>query len=369
MLFSKSVVLALASLAAAHPGHEEEEHAKALAARDQFIAGKRALQACAEKLEALNNRGIERRKATLAKERIARRIPVEDAYYLETAKRATIPVLLKDHEGTINATTALDSPDTYVFNATASTILNAEGEVGPFYVLGEYVRSDIRNDEEGVDVILEAQVVDVATCEPLSGAYLDIWSANSTGVYSGVQTNLNGNGADASNLNNTALRGLQVTDDDGVVKFTTKFPGHYSGRCTHLHVVIHEGAEELANGTIAGGTVSHIGQLFWDQKLVDEVEATLPYSTNTQRVTLNRQDRVFVTQETEFTDSDPVFNYVFVGDDISEGIFSWIYIGVNTTATYTPTYSFELTAGGGEAVAGGGGFPGGPGGPGGGPPA
>lgn len=213
-------------------------------------------------------------------------------------------------------------------------VLNPEGEVGPYYVLGEYVRSDLLEDEPGVQVVADIQFVDVATCEPLAGAWADIWSANSTGVYAGVQENGNGNADDARNLNNTALRGIQQADADGVVQFTTLFPGHYTGRTTHVHVVVHENATELANGTLAGGTVSHIGQFFFDQSLIDIVEATDPYDTNTQTLTTNAEDRVFGEQETEDSTSDPVFNYVYFGEDVSEGLFAWILVGINTTATY-----------------------------------
>lgn len=58
--------------------------------------------------------------------------------------------------------------------------------------------------------------------------------ANSTGVYSGVESSANGNSDDASNLDNIALRGIQQADDDGVVQFSTIFPGHYTGRATHI---------------------------------------------------------------------------------------------------------------------------------------
>ncbi|KAF2998373.1 hypothetical protein G7054_g2667 [Neopestalotiopsis clavispora] len=364
MHFSKAFVLAFAAFAAAHPGHEDAEAAQALKSRQVYHANKRALEACGTKLSALHARGVERRTAEVAKHRIARRIAVNDPYLKENAvKRDTTSVLQKDHQGTINATLALESDASYVFNASSSTVLNPEGEIGPFFVNGEYVRSDLRNDEPGVDVVLEAQLIDVNTCEPIVGAYFDIWSCNSTGVYSGVQTNMNGNGADASNLNNTALRGIQLSDDDGVVQFTTKFPGHYAGRATHLHVVVHQDATQLENGTIVGsGTVPHIGQFFWDQKLITQVEATSPYTENTQRLTLNALDRVFGAQETRGTTSDPVFNYVFFGDTIEDGLFSWIYVGIDTSASYTPSYSFQLTDHGGEATGTGGG-PGGPGGP------
>lgn len=153
-----------------------------------------------------------------------------------------------DHEGTINATTALDD-ETYVFDSDNCVVLNPEGEVGPFYVLGEYVRADITDGEPGVPLVVDVQLINVDTCESLADAWVDIWSANSTGVYGGVQSSSNGDGDDASNLNNTALRGIQQTDSDGVVQFTSVFPGHYSGRANHMHIIVHEDATELDNGT------------------------------------------------------------------------------------------------------------------------
>lgn len=98
---------------------------------------------------------------------------------------------------------------------------------------------------------------------------------------------------------------------------------------------MHENATQLANGTLTGGSVSHIGQFFWDQDLITEVEALSPYSSNTAELTTNAEDRVFGEQETEDSDSDPVFNYVYIGDDVSDGLFTWILVGINTTASYS----------------------------------
>lgn len=100
-------------------------------------------------------------------------------------------------------------------------------------------------------------------------------------------------------------------------------------------MVVHENATELANGTLSGGTVSHIGQFFFDQDLIDDVEATTPYTTNTQPQTANALDRVFGNQETQGSTSDPVFEYVYIGDDLSDGLFSWIVVGINTSAEYS----------------------------------
>lgn len=178
----------------------------------------------------------------------------------------------------------------------------------------------------------------------------------------------NGNSNDATNLDNTALRGIQQADSDGVVQFKTIVPGHYSGRANHMHVVVHENATQLENGTLTGGSVPHIGQLFWDQSLLAKVEATSPYNTNNITLTTNAEDRIFSEQETEGTTSDPVYDYVYISDDIADGLFGWMVIGIDPSASYTPTYSFELTSSGGVAVeddesesgsgGGGGGFPG-----------
>jgi hypothetical protein len=87
-------------------------------------------------------------------------------YKRSVAKRDTTSILNKDHKGTLDPTTAL-ADESYVFNSTTCAVLNPEGEVGPFYVEGEYVRSDVRDDEPGVEVIAEIQLIDVSTCEPL----------------------------------------------------------------------------------------------------------------------------------------------------------------------------------------------------------
>lgn len=87
---------------------------------------------------------------------------------------------------------------------------------------------------------------------------VDIWSCNSTGVYSGVSA------AGQGGLKSTFLRGVQVTDSDGVVNFDTLFPGHYSGRASHTHIITHSGATLNPNGTYSGGHISHLSQLFYD---------------------------------------------------------------------------------------------------------
>ncbi|KAJ6051784.1 uncharacterized protein N7446_006420 [Penicillium canescens] len=339
VFFSKVVLLGLAAIAVAHPGHED--HSSPALKRSFLHHSRRSLAACAEKTEfrALQARAASRRRDIARKH--AKRST--DSEFLKV--RDLSDVLATSHLSDITGVTADSSSDVF-FSENVTCILSPEGEVGPFWVKGELIRSDLVDDEPGVPVVMDAQFIDINTCEPIVDLYWDVWNCNSTGVYSGVQDSSNGNGNDASNLDNTALRGLQPTDTDGVAQFQTIFPGHYSGRATHVHVIAHVGATVLSNGTLTGGNIAHTGQMFYDQDLISQVEALSPYSENAVAITLNANDRV-LAGETENSDSDPVFNYVLLGDTVEDGLFSWVTVGIDTSASYSASYAALLTADGG----------------------
>jgi protocatechuate 3,4-dioxygenase beta subunit len=229
---------------------------------------------------------------------------------------------------------------------------------------GEFVRENVVEDEKGVQLVLDFQVIDVNTCEPLPEVYVEIWQCNSTGVYGGVSAQGNGNSADLANLDNTALRGIQLADADGVAVFESLFPGHYIGRTTHIHVMVHTNATVLANGTIGNDiNASHIGQAFFDQKLIDEVERLSPYNTNKQALTRNANDFI-MAQEAAVEGSDPVMAYTYLGNSASDGLFAWLAFGINTTYSTHVEPAVHYYEGGGEKNPNaGGGFPPFPGGP------
>ncbi|KAH8656682.1 Intradiol ring-cleavage dioxygenase [Tricladium varicosporioides] len=335
-------IISLSTLSLAHPG---EHHAPANALADlhkREIKNKahRSLSACSDKIQArgLKARAQARRAATVKRHSKVRKV------------RDTDTVLNTSHAS--DECVSQYTPEETLFASNNTCVLNPEGETGPYWVKGEHIRNDLAESQPGVPIVIDGQFLDVETCEPIEGLYWDIWNCNSTGVYSGLVATGNGDTNDLSNLNATFLRGVAKTDSDGVVQFSTVFPGHYSGRTTHHHMVAHLNATVLPNNTLVGGTVAHVGQLFWDQDVINSVEATYPYNTNNVTLTTNAEDRVFGV-ETEDTDSVPVFEYVMLGDSISDGLFGWVTIGVNTSAEYDPNYSFVLTASSGEAASGG----------------
>lgn len=102
---------------------------------------------------------------------------------------------------TSDYTTSTSASTLFANYKNVTCILTPEVTFGPYYVSGELIRSDVVDGQEGVAVHLEYQYIDVSTCEPVPGLYVDTWQANATGVYSGVEANGNGNGdQDPGNL-------------------------------------------------------------------------------------------------------------------------------------------------------------------------
>ncbi|KAL4893605.1 Intradiol ring-cleavage dioxygenase [Aspergillus ambiguus] len=335
VLLSKLAILGLATFSAAHPGAHEPSSMTHVQKREFLKGAKRSLDQCAGHLE---RRGINTRIE-------ARRAAAYEEYRKQSLQsRDYNPSVNTSHHSSLHVTPGTSEDELFAKNPVC--ILSPEGEIGPFWVKGEMLRHDVRDGQPGIPIILDGQFIDIETCEPIQDLYWDVWNCNATGVYSGVQSDMNGNGEDASNLDKMFLRGIQKTDADGVAQFKSIFPGHYDGRSTHVHVVAHVGAYALPNNTIAGGNVAHIGQLFFDQDLISAVEANYPYNTNNVTITKNTADHV-IQDETEDTASDPFFEYALLGDSVQDGIFAWVTMGINVSASYDASNAATLTRNGG----------------------
>ncbi|TCO22299.1 dioxygenase-like protein [Kribbella steppae] len=79
-------------------------------------------------------------------------------------------------------------------------------------------------------LVLHILQVGERACTPLPGATVDIWHCDAAGIYSDIAAE----GTTGKNF----LRGYQVTNRGGIVKFTTVLPGWYQGRTVHTHVKV-----------------------------------------------------------------------------------------------------------------------------------
>ncbi|KAL1702519.1 Intradiol ring-cleavage dioxygenase [Schizophyllum commune] len=200
---------------------------------------------------------------------------------------------------------------------------------GPYYINDEYVRQDIRETQEGVNVLLDVGILDTETCEPVSNAFVEIWHANSTGVYGGYS------GADNAINTETFLRGGYFTNDEGIVELTTTYPGYYQGRTAHIHTMVHLDWSQTESGQLqsSSGSLLHIGQFYFDEDLNDAVFGIAPYTDNTNRRTLNENDGIL--QGAIRQGDDPYIDVEYLGDDLSSGILGYITLGVDTSASYS----------------------------------
>lgn len=327
---SITAALAVASLAVAHPGeeHSPEEIKREVSARSLAHAKMaRSLNSCSSSsaFQARQERALARRAEIAKALREERGIAHKSVALGKRDEAALTQWAAVDHKNTSGYTTET-SLDT-LFSGNASCALVEETTVGPYFVAGELIRTDVTEGQGGVPLHLDIQFVDVSDCSAVSDLVVDLWHCNATGVYSGVSAEGQGG------LDSTFCRGAQISDAEGVTQFDTVFPGHYTGRVTHIHILSTNDAQVLSNETYEGGVATHIGQLFFDPDLVAGVEAVAPYSSNAQSFTDVLDDGIAAGEAT--SDYDIFVDYAFLGDQPSDGILAWITVGIDSTANHT----------------------------------
>ncbi|GAA1625614.1 protocatechuate dioxygenase [Nonomuraea maheshkhaliensis] len=201
--------------------------------------------------------------------------------------------------------TAFD-PDTHAkadaLFAKARTCRLAPSTVqGPYYFETGAIRSDLREDREGVRLRLAIKVQDGSSCRPLPRAVVEIWHCDAAGLYSGAESEsrdaLKDRGKDGkakispdtkfADLRPTDrkryLRGVQIADAGGVVRFTTIWPGWYPGRTVHIHAMV-----------VVDDRRALCTELMFAESLNRRVLAQAPYLGHDQaRDTFNGNDPVF----------------------------------------------------------------------------
>jgi protocatechuate 3,4-dioxygenase beta subunit len=171
--------------------------------------------------------------------------------------------------------------------AAPDCVLTPAQEEGPFYIDLARVRRDIVEDRPGVPLALAVTVVDASSCEPIRDAAVDVWHCDALGVYSGEPSE--------GSAGTSWLRGIQLTDRDGLAEFATIYPGQYPGRTTHIHLKVHTGGRR-GGDSYSGGYTAHIGQLFTTERDDAKVFALSPYNRNPAEITPRDADFIFREQ-------------------------------------------------------------------------
>ncbi|RKT79585.1 dioxygenase-like protein [Terracoccus luteus] len=209
------------------------------------------------------------------------------------------------------------------------------------------VRQDIRSSfggatgtAEGVPMTLELTVTDLANGgAPFAGVAVYVWHCDREGRYS-----LYSDGITGENY----LRGVQVADDSGVVRFTSIVPACYSSRWPHIHFEVYPDQASITDTASLVAT----SQVALPQSTCETVYATDGYSASVANL-----QQVSLTSDNVFGDDGGARQLATVSGDVTSGYTVSLTVPVDTRTTTT----------GGGAPGGGGGAPGG-GGPGGAPP-
>lgn len=170
------------------------------------------------------------------------------------------------------------------FDDAATCRQSAELTEGPFYFDVDKIRSDIREDREGVKLRLGVRVRDAAACEPIPNAVVDVWHCDAEGSYAEEP--------------DTYCRGAQVTNREGIAEFTTVYPGWYPGRTVHIHAKVHLDRETVLTT-----------QLYFDDAVSARVFVEDPYPGESNRDGFNVSDGLY-SRDLELTLSEEREGYL-----------------------------------------------------------
>jgi protocatechuate 3,4-dioxygenase beta subunit len=163
---------------------------------------------------------------------------------------------------------------------------------GPFFVDEKLNRANLVMGETDdaianavpLQLVIGVFEVNGTMCKPLTGVQVDVWQANAVGVYSDVAAGLI---QSVDTRGKQYLRGYQLTDDQGVVRFETIYPGWYMSRTIHIHFKL----RMLDSSTSAREFTS---QMFFDETMNAAVLAKPAYSNRSDvRTVLNDDDHIY----------------------------------------------------------------------------
>ncbi|WP_150951326.1 3,4-dioxygenase subunit beta [Microbacterium testaceum] len=186
------------------------------------------------------------------------------------------------------------------------------------------VRSDLRSSLDGgatatgVPMTLNLTIFDTANGDvPFAGAAVYVWHCDDQGRYSMYSSGIE---------NETYLRGVQVVGSDGVVSFTSIFPGCYDGRWPHIHFEVYPSVDAITDASNAIAT----SQVALPQAACEVVYTDAAYPSSASNLT-----RVSLESDNVFGDDGGALELATATGDNATG---WtVSLGVRVDTTTTPT--------------------------------
>ena len=187
------------------------------------------------------------------------------------------------------------------------------------------VRSDIRSSfgdstttAKGIPMSLELNIKDLANGgAAFAGVAVYVWHCDRAGNYSMYS---------AAVENENYLRGVQIADAAGTVRFTSIFPACYTGRWPHIHFEVYPDASSIIDVSKAIAT----SQVALPQDVSDAVFATDGYSASVTNLA-----RLSLATDNVFGDDSGASQLGTVTGDLSNGYKVVLDVGVDTRTVPT----------------------------------
>jgi protocatechuate 3,4-dioxygenase beta subunit len=218
---------------------------------------------------------------------------------------ATIVPMISCSNDSVDPVTTTDTTTGTTTGTCTSTASETEGPF-PTKSPASYVLNDITSDRTGNKLTVKITIQNkTESCAALASALVDIWHCDAAGNYS----EYGGSGMQSTNYTSVHfLRGRQTTDANGLVTFTSIYPGWYSGRAPHIHVHVYN----------ASGKSLLVTQIAFPEDVSKLVYAQGVYASHGQADTTNARDNVFGDGVT--TEMSTVTGSVSAGFELTHNI-------------------------------------------------
>ena len=152
-------------------------------------------------------------------------------------------------------------------------------------------------------------MVSASSCSPLAGYAVYLWHCDRAGNYSLYSSGV---------TNQNYLRGVQGADANGLVRFTTIYPGCYSGRWPHTHF-------EVYRSLTAATSVSN--KIATSQIALPKAASDLVYATSGYSASVSNLSRISLATDNVFSDGASL-ELATVTGDVTNGMTAALTIAV-----------------------------------------